>query len=99
MYRDNALVHSGKLVEEYLEKRSPNGRPPHYSPDLADFDCAKSEKGADGVPMTPQEFKKEWGQLLRETAEGEIANAISRWLGPVRIAFASTAVMLINHKK
>jgi hypothetical protein len=29
----------------------------------------KSEKGADGVTMTPQEFKKEWGRLLRETAE------------------------------
>ncbi len=41
MYRDNALVHSGKLVEEYLEKRSPNGHPPRYSPGLADFDCAQ----------------------------------------------------------
>ncbi len=59
----------------------------------------KSEKGADGVPMTPQEFKKECSRLLREIAEGEIANAISRWLGPVRIAFASAAVMLRNHKK
>ncbi len=59
----------------------------------------KSEKGADGVTMTPQEFKKEWGRLLRETAEEEIVNAISRWLGPMRIAFSSAAVMVRNHKK
>jgi hypothetical protein len=33
-----------------------------------------------GVTLTPEEFKKEWGQLLRETTKGEFSSTFTRWL-------------------
>jgi hypothetical protein len=34
-----------------------------------------------GVTMTPEEFKKKWGQLPRETTKEEFADTFTIWLG------------------
>jgi hypothetical protein len=33
-----------------------------------------------GTTLTPEEFKKQWGQLLRETTKEEFASTFTRWL-------------------
>jgi hypothetical protein len=33
-----------------------------------------------GVTITPEEFKKKWGQLLRETTKEEFTDAFTSWL-------------------
>jgi hypothetical protein len=80
----NALVHSAKLLEECLAKRGVHDRlptpPPTPWPLRTFFFFSTLKKELAGSTLTPEEFKKEWGQLLRETTKEEFASTFTRWL-------------------
>jgi transposase len=68
LHWDNAPVHSAKVVQEFLAKKSIKllSHPP-YSPDLAPADYflfPKLKKELAGFTITQEEFKKEWEGVL-----------------------------------
>ncbi len=79
-----AVVHTAKVVQEFLAKKKDQTAlpPPPYSFDLAPADYflfPKLKKELAGITMIQEEFKKEWEGVLRVISREEFTKAFLRW--------------------
>jgi hypothetical protein len=78
-----AVVHTAKLVQEFLAKKRIKllSHLPPYSSDLAQADYflfPKLKKELAGITMTQEKVKKEWEGVLRGISREEFAKAFVR---------------------
>ncbi len=76
------VVHTAKVVHQFMaKKRIKMLSHPPYSPDLAPADhflFPKLKKELTCIPMTQEEFKKEWEGVMRGVSREEFAKAFVR---------------------